>query len=196
MNVRHKMIAKMDALKAVQISCINCKTCECCTFTSNSMKVTPLEAVELFSWLSHNERINPALKSKLESVVQHYRLDKDDFGNGKRSFIRRTYTCPFLIDGPKGCSIAPEAKPYGCLAFNPTQQASYLNFDCASELEFLREIDEVYGEKLIALNEQIKFELNLNWDKTYMPLGLLDLWQKPREQIYALATSTSLWAPQ
>lgn len=157
---------------------MDCKGCAgtCCTFAANSMMVTPLEAWELMNYLKREHQDTEELQKKCEETVRFYRLDHQ-VGNGKRSYLRRTYTCPFFHHQELGCPLPREVKPYGCLAFNAHHTTEKAGPHCYSETELLRQRDEAHSEET-PLNELIKKQLNLIWDKSPLPLALLDIWDK------------------
>jgi hypothetical protein len=145
---RTPLINRMKELESQGSSCAGCAG-NCCTYEANSMMATPLEAREILNHIEKTEE----LKKKIQDTVTRFRLDQSS-GNGRRSFIRRTYTCPFFNHQELGCPLPREIKPLGCLAFNshhPTEKAGQ---HCYSEKEFLS-----YEE-----------------EKTYLPIALLDLW--------------------
>jgi len=153
----------------------NCFKCEgfCCTFLHNSMQVTILEALDVYYYLDQENRINEKLIQDLETCIKSYRLDKEiSVGNGR--VLRRTYTCPFFNNGPKGCSIDPHFKPYGCLAFNPLEKNVKEEGHCTSNQDVLIDQDKQNINDHL-LNTELKNELNLNWDKLSLPLALLNL---------------------
>ncbi|MEX2607149.1 MAG: hypothetical protein WD708_07355 [Kiritimatiellia bacterium] len=119
----------------------HCGSCcgVCCTFLANSMQITPLEAEDLRDWLIQEGRWTPELFDQLVANVTRFRLDRD-LGDGRRSLLRRTYTCPFHQPGPKGCTIAPTHKPYGCLAFNPRRPGLTEGGDCDSNTGLLENL--------------------------------------------------------
>ena len=115
---RRSLTDKMKSNSAAGLSCAGC-TGICCTFAMNSMKINPLEAIDLLSWLIENQRVTESFIESLQNNVTRFGLDRPSPGDGRRSFSRKRYTCPFFGEKSLGCTIAPEAKPYGCLGFNP-----------------------------------------------------------------------------
>jgi len=156
----------------------NCSSCQgmCCTFAYNSMQVTPAEALDAYDYLISQNRVNQALIDRLEKCIKEYRLDNEiNLGRGRE--LRRTYTCPFYNAGSKGCGIAPESKPYGCLAFNPKEKNVSTEGKCKSYTEVLEKREADYsGEE--ALNYKIIHTLNLGWEKKNFPQGLLSIIHK------------------
>jgi len=165
---RDKLIKAMDEAEAKGISCAGCAG-TCCTFEANSMMVTPLEAIELMEYLRTNAMLTPELKSRLEKTVQTYRLDHAP-GNGKRSYLRKTYTCTFFGFKELGCPLPREVKPYGCLAFNTHHTELKAGEHCYSDKELLSEIDD---EKI---NAELRAKHGITWEKSPLPTALLDLW--------------------
>lgn len=158
----------------------NCYSCsgKCCSYAHNSMQVTPAELIDLYHFLLQENRININLVDDLKKCIKDYRLDHEvSLGRGK--VLRRHYTCPFFNSGPKGCSIDPESKPYGCLGFNPFRENVQAEDEdgCQSYLEVLEDRERAYdGEN--ELNNELKEEFQLYWDKRAMPVALLELIMK------------------
>lgn len=140
------------------------------------MMVTPLEAVELMRYLRSSQNNTDELKSKLSATVTQYRLDSQ-FGNGRRSYLRRTYTCSFFNFKELGCPLPREVKPYGCLAFNAHHATEKAGEHCYSEIDLLKKRDELFPEEA-SLNERWKKKLNVFWEKSPLPVALLDIWDK------------------
>jgi Fe-S-cluster containining protein len=155
----------------------NCYSCKggCCTFEMNSMQTTPLETYELFTFLNTNNRINDELTAKLNETISWYRLDKPIPSDGKREFARRTYTCPFLEPGDKGCTISRASKPYGCLGFNPDIKDSVGERGCSSNQGLLEKREKLNSEFEVKENNRLKEKFNLSWDKLPMPVALLKM---------------------
>lgn len=133
--------------------------------------VTPLEALELMAHLQTSGMKDDTLRVQLEETTRTYRLDHAS-GNGKRSYLRKTYTCSFFGFKELGCPLPREVKPYGCLAFNTHHKDEKANEHCFSDKEILEKI--VFDEK----NEELKTKYNISWDKSPLPTALLDLWNK------------------
>lgn len=160
----------MDEAEAAGMSCRGCAG-TCCTFEANSMMVTPLEALELLAHLRDNSLLTDELRSRCDETVRKYRLDHAP-GNGKRSYLRKTYTCPFFGFKELGCPLPREVKPYGCLAFNTHHPELKAGEHCYSDTELLEKL--VFEEKNVALKK--KYEIH--WDKSPLPTALLDLWDR------------------
>lgn len=172
-NRRIDLCNQMMMLENKGIDCFNC-TGICCSFIANSMQVTPLEAIEIILYLNKEERLTTALIEKLKETVSDYRLDYHlDTGNGKD--LRRTYNCPFYTPGSKGCALSRSIKPLGCLAFNPGKLNTKEGEACAPGFELLEKNDEIWGKVVGELNQKIRIELNLYWEKLPLPLALLEL---------------------
>lgn len=167
---RKILIAEMDRAESAGISCAGCAG-TCCTFEANSMMVTPLEALELMNYLSESGMKDAVLRTKLEETVKNYRLDHAP-GNGKRSFLRKTYTCTFFGFKELGCPLPREVKPYGCLAFNTHHKEMKAGEHCYSDVGLLEKF--VFDEK----NEELKKKFGISWDKSPLPTALLDLWER------------------
>ena len=169
----------VDKMKSITDSGANCFSCTgvCCTFVGNSMMVTPIEALELVYFLNEEGRWNESLLEQLELTIQIYRLDRPVPGDGRRSFARRRYTCPFFSEGKKGgCSVRKRYKPYGCLGFNSISSGVKDGENCKSYLDTLEERDEKNSSTEESLNEKIKRDLGLDWDKKNMPTALKELY--------------------
>lgn len=138
------------------------------------MMVTPIEAYDILVYLKHNNLMTSELKEKFQSTVTKYRLD-GVIGNGRRSFIRRTYTCPFFNHHELGCPLPREVKPYGCLAFNSHHQELKAGEHCFPEKEVLAERENSNTSEN-NLNEKLKTEFKIYWEKLPLPVALLDIW--------------------
>jgi Fe-S-cluster containining protein len=164
----------MDDLKPKEINCFSCDG-KCCTFISNSMQVDLIQAIELYRYLDDNNRISDQLISDLEENTKQYRLDYEINAGGRRS-VRRYYTCPFYKLGSKGCSIAPEFKPYGCLAFNPTICQADGGKSCSSDISILEKREELFSTEELKINELIAKELGIFWQKKPIAPALLEIY--------------------
>ena len=172
---REILITQMDQQEAKGISCQGCSG-TCCTYEANSMMVTPLEAFELLTYLKDNQLLDQDLKTKCQDTVTKYRLD-NALGNGKRSLLRRTYTCPFFHHKELGCPLPREVKPYGCLAFNTHHTEIKTAEFCYSDTALLEQREKSFSWET-EKNEQIKKDHNLYWDKLPLPVALLDIWDR------------------
>lgn len=116
----------IDEMKLNASKGLNCASCigECCTSKSNSMQITSAEAADIVEDLKLRNLLDESLLQRLKDCIATYRLDVDVPSYGSRPNFRRTYTCPFYSPGPTGCSLSLEAKPHGCLAFNPNRPDS------------------------------------------------------------------------
>jgi len=179
-NQRFELIFEMQQLEAQGMGCRGCAG-NCCTFEANSMMITPLETIELLSYLEISQLKNPELKEKLENTIKKYRLDQFA-GNGRRIFVRRTYTCPFFAGSELGCPLPREVKPYGCLAFNSHHESLKAGEYCYSDKELLQNLESKYPE-IKNKNQLIKESLKLDWEKKSIPEALLDLWDNDANQL-------------
>lgn len=170
---RRKLIDFMDQLAQQGKDCRGCSGI-CCTFVGNSMQVSPLEAWDLAQFLMLNRRWNRQLQEKLEGTIQQFRLRQAPPGDGRRTFGRRRYTCPFFQDQTLGCSIQPEAKPYGCLGFNPIGSGVKDGENCRSYKEQLAERELAHQEEAVQ-NQKLRERYKLTWEKINLPVALLDL---------------------
>ena len=113
----------LSAIKALSIAwsrkqarrVFPCKGCthNCCTGRHNSMKMTRLEAEQIWAWLGPVQR--KRFVEKARQVIADHRLDKDP---------GRHYRCPFLTEGSR-CSLSAQVRPLACLSFYPDD-----NGDC------------------------------------------------------------------
>ncbi len=137
------------------------------------MLMTPLESVELMEYLSTNGLKTDELKLKLEENVKQYRLEPK-YG---RSYLRKTYTCPFFGHMELGCPLPREVKTYGCLAFDSHHVELKASEHCFSETEVLEERERRHPEEK-ELNEKMKEKFKLHWEKAPIPNALLELWDQ------------------
>ncbi len=160
----------MTQLESRGLSCLGC-TGVCCTDVANSMMVTPIEIVDLFSYLLKSKADLQSLNEKMMVSVIKYKLDILPPGIKKKSQFRRTYTCPFFLGSEFGCPLPRDIKPYGCLGFNRQKNENNIDNDCWSKKEILESQSKANNEA--ELNIWIKTELNLDWDKEYLPLAVI-----------------------
>lgn len=139
------------------------------------MLLTPLEAYELFSYLQDQNLLTPDLKVKLEAAVVTYRLEPK-FSNA-RSYLRKTYTCPFFGHMELGCPLPREVKPYGCLAFDSHHVDLKADANCFSEVKLLEKRESLHPEEK-ELNQNVKARFNILWEKSPIPNALLDFWNR------------------
>lgn len=175
-NRREILLDEMQSLEEKGISCKDCNG-KCCTFIANSMQTTPLETMEVYNWLKSEGRVDQELKVKLKKCIDDFRLD-NEISTGKNSTFRRSYTCPFFMDRSLGCSIAPEVKPYGCLAFNPRVYGVTDGQHCDSRTDLLEDRDKRFAAQEELENERLKNDLGLYWDKYPFPVALLDIMER------------------
>ncbi len=102
------------------------------------MRISALEADELAAHLRETGRDTEEMRVVLRATIARFGLDRPAPGDGRRVFGRRRYTCPFFSDLGR-CTIVPEAKPYGCLAFNARAPGVRDGENCASDQELMRE---------------------------------------------------------
>ena len=172
---RKLLIDTMTELESRGMGCMGCEG-TCCTYQSNSMMVTPLEALELLSYLKKSGSLDEDLKAKCSETVSRYRLDHES-GNGRRSFVRKTYTCPFFGFKELGCPLPREVKPYGCLAFNAHHETIKASDHCYSDLEIQKQREAEFAWE-DELNLKLKEKYQIFWNKSPLPTALLDLWER------------------
>ena len=168
---RSSLNEQMSDFESKNLSCRDCIG-NCCTFTSNSMMISPVEALDILEYLKQNDNFNTKnLILKLESTINEFRLDSN-------TGIRKTYTCPFYKGEKKGCTISKHSKPFGCLAFLPNEENITQGRSCSSKINSLKDRDEKFKTNEQLVNEAIKNELNLDWKKLSIPEAVLDLIKK------------------
>jgi Fe-S-cluster containining protein len=165
-------------MEELELKGFHCGGCSgtCCTSAANSMMVTPLEAAEIVVHLKKSSRLTAQLKQKCEETVRDFRLDHL-VGNGKKSFLRRTYTCPFFESKELGCSLSRSVKPYGCLAFNAHHQEIKASDHCYSEQALLEKREQSFSQEK-ELNQTLQKKFQLPWEKQSLPLAMLEIWDK------------------
>jgi len=171
---RRLLLERMNFLESQGMGCLGCPG-TCCTFEANSMLMTPLEAKELFDYLRDKEMLTIELKEKLLSSTKTYRLVPKYLH--ERSYLRKTYTCPFFNHQELGCPLPREVKPYGCLAFDSHHKELKASEHCYSETDLLEQRELRHPEEN-QMNEDLRRELGLIWEKAPIPNALLDLWDK------------------
>lgn len=172
---REILILRMEELESQGMGCLGCSG-TCCTFEANSMLLTPLEAIELMGHLKETSQLTLELKEKLERNAAIYRLESKPL-NHKRSYLRKTYTCPFFNHKELGCPLPREIKPYGCLAFDSHHKELKASEHCYSEIPLLEERENKHPEEE-KINSELREKYNLYWEKSPIPVALLDLWDK------------------
>lgn len=172
---RKILIDKMDQDEPLGFNCQGCKG-TCCTFEANSMLITPLEALDLIEYLKDTGLTTPELKKKLELNVEKYKLEPK-YTSGRRSYLRKTYTCPFFGNHELGCPLPREIKPYGCLAFDSHHVSLKASEHCYSEKELLEKREKKFSDEE-KLNEEIRKKFQLLWEKSPISNALLELWEK------------------
>lgn len=174
---RALLIDEMSALSSAKIDCFNCNG-TCCTFSANSMQVTPIEAFEILLSLEITDENVHDLKTRLLKNIGDYRLEHEIFlGKKGHTFLRKTYTCPFFTPGPKGCSIKKDLKPYGCLGFNPKTPGDS-GSQCLSNINLLEARENMHQKDEEEINAFLREHLGLNWVKLEIPKALLSLIEK------------------
>jgi len=171
---RELLIREMANLTDKNIHCFKC-TGTCCTMSANSMQITPLEALDILLSLNISAENAIKFKENMKENIKHYRLDNEiSLGKKAHTHLRKTYTCPFFVPGPKGCTIKKELKPYGCLGFNPRLEEDN-GSQCHSDFNLLeaREVSHLPNET--DANAYIKNLYQLNWNKLEIPKAVLVL---------------------
>lgn len=171
---RDILVSSMLANEAKGNDCSNCSG-TCCTFVSNSMQITPIEALEILADLEEKSLLNEETLARIEDTVRKYRLDYF-VGTGK-SEIRKTYTCPFFHHKSLGCGVSLSKKPYGCLAFNPLVHGQKEGGECMSSIKNLEKRDEIWENVENYMNSTLISELNLIWSKLPIPNATLEMYK-------------------
>lgn len=169
---RQSILNEMTTLMSKGISCHQCSG-PCCTYKSNSMQITVLEAVDIIQFLNSENRINADLVLQLEENIAQFRLSQW-LGTGKTN-LRKTYTCPFFENTIKGCSISRNSKPIGCLAFNPVEPNITDGGSCKSNLSLLLARESEFHSSETEINTKLKLSLNLYWAKAPIPVAIIDV---------------------
>ena len=160
-------------MSSLENSGFSCKDCigNCCTFSSNSMMISPLEAFDILNFLKADPTyVESDLIKKLEQTILDYRLNILD--------IRRTYTCPFYKGIKKGCAISRHAKPYGCLAFLPNEKNITQGNSCNSKLNLMKKTQNKFKSYEDELNELLENDYGISWKKLPIPNALLQIIKK------------------
>lgn len=175
MERRQQLIDEMQQLEGKTIHCFTCPG-TCCTSQANSMQITPIEALEILTSLDLKDTAQ--LKKQMLQTIAQYRLDVEIYTGKKNSAgLRKTYTCPFFMNGSKGCSLSRAHKPYGCLGFNP-KSSDDNGQTCASNISLLESRDELFLSQEDRANQKIREDLKLDWTKKSIPEALLDIINK------------------
>ncbi len=181
-NARESILNYMQKMERAGVHCFNCQHCQCCTYTSNSMMITHVECLEITLYLIEQNRWNNTLFSRLEQNIEQFQL-KNFIIPTTQKLLRKYYTCPFLVDGPKGCSLSRKIKPYGCLAFNATTASSHEQLDCQSSLNELAQLERDYATILKSQNDFLEDKFKWYCRKMPIPNALLTLVSIPMEQL-------------
>lgn len=168
---RQPLLEEMQKLADNDKHCAACPG-HCCTAIANSMQTTPLETIDVLNYLRSSGRWNDELKDKLTATINKFRLDQIP-GNGRKTYLRRTYDCPFFAGSNLGCTIPKEVKPYGCLGFNPSAPKEEKGDSCSSDQALLLKRESSWDGE-VAENTKLKAAHQLWWDKLPLPLALLE----------------------
>lgn len=177
---RKSLIEEMQALEGKTIHCFTCPG-TCCTFQANSMQITPIEALEILASLGSDQwsvEEKEDFKKRMQDNISTFRLNVEIYTGKKSSAeLRKTYTCPFFMNGSKGCGLSRSSKPYGCLGFNPKTNEDNGN-TCASNTELLEKREDLFSTKEDLANQKLRSELKIYWIKQSIPQALLDVVNK------------------
>ena len=155
----------------------NCFSCvgHCCTFISNSMKISSLEALDIIEDLIDKNLFNEETYKALKNNIIDYRLDR--FLHLKLGLeMRRTYTCPFFKGKSLGCTISKTHKPYGCLGFNPDKKDVSEWGNCSSRQKLLKEREKFSAEEKEE-NERLNNLIDIKEiENLPIPVAVLKVW--------------------
>jgi|SaaInlStandDraft_1057018.scaffolds.fasta_scaffold06316_4 hypothetical protein len=191
LNIQKESLSKerreslIDSMESNETNGHDCLSCEgtCCTFQANSMKVTPLETLDLVADMINKGRWTDEWEKKLREQVRIDRLGDNAPTDGKRDLIRRTYTCPFFkIEKGFGCGVEREKKPYGCLAFNPNTAQQTEGGDCSSDISSLEKQDEAFASIHAHFAAQLEKEFSISPIKSDLPSALLKFFDALKKQ--------------
>ena len=179
---RSALLSEMDSLTQQGIDCRHC-TGVCCTSVANSMKVTPLETLDIFYalWTQNKQQEENVISflDRISLMMKHcivqYRLDVEIPSNGKREFLRRTYTCPFFAHKNLGCTINRDYRPYGCLGFNPLTAHNLDGEKCSINNNVHRERELLHHAHEELENREVSQRYHLYFNKLPLPVALLHL---------------------
>jgi len=129
---RIALIEAMAHLKQQRRDCSHCSGV-CCTFVFNSMQITASEAETILEYLTREGLLTLEAVQSWRDTIERSGLDRPPLSDGRRVFSRRRYTCPFFQGGNLGCSLGPETKPLGCLAYNPLKAGVTEGEACGSD---------------------------------------------------------------
>jgi len=182
-NARHRVLARMDDLATQGIDCSCCATGRCCTFAANSMKITPCEALDIVRVMGRNRIAE--LMPVLENSIRTFRLDVPLPGDGKRSFARRRYTCPFFDPKTPSCTVPRVGKPLGCLAFNPKTTSVRDGENCSSDAPLLELAHQDLPARLHERNTSLAILWQWAWETAPIPIAVIDAFNHSlREDFY------------
>lgn len=170
---RDILTSKMKELSAEGKNCFSCNGM-CCTSLFNSMQTTPVETLEIVTFLESEDRLNEVTLNKINDCISSYRLDKE-INMGKGKSFRKTYTCPFFESGAKGCTIGLHDKPYGCLGFNPREVGVSEEGKCSVYADVHEKREARYSHIEDSTNKFLRERLGLYWEKLPMPLAIVKL---------------------
>lgn len=138
------------------------------------MMTTPLEALEVMHYLNTSSSKDDTLKEKISQTIRQYRLEHPAGPRGK-TLVRKTYTCPFFNHKELGCPLPRAIKPYGCLAFNAHDKEKKASEFCFSDLKIqeTRARDNSWEDQK---NQSLQKKFHIWWEKTPLPLALIELW--------------------
>lgn len=167
---RKKLIDRMNSLSSKEINCMNCSGV-CCTKSRNSMMVTPTEALELYLNLMSKVKDFDELWKRVNQSIIDFGLDREIYIKNK--LMRKNYTCPLFKFESYGCPLDFNSKPFGCLGYNPKAKGVSEGEDCGSDVVLLEEVDLKIHRSLEKINEFLRTEYLLDFDKLSIPKALV-----------------------
>ncbi|MCF8058439.1 MAG: hypothetical protein K9K67_04030 [Bacteriovoracaceae bacterium] len=174
-SLNERRLPLLKAMEQLDEREVNCKNCPgtCCTFMSNSMQMTIAETWDLYDYLQSSGLWTQELRDSLKRCIDDFRLLNRPSTGGSQ-LMRKTYTCPFFTQSALGCPLPKTVKPYGCLGFNPKLKNELSGKSCSANHEVLLQRESGLAQEE-DINNILKEEFSLAWEKESIPVALLDL---------------------
>lgn len=133
-RVRLPLFREMEELRKVETKAPREPAHLCCRRAKNQMRISPLEAGSIALAF----RQSPALRAKLPAVLGRLRGELSRLDESTR---RQNFDCP-LLEGTR-CLVHHQAKPIGCLAWNPGRSLSETGWEAFARRDRLN--DRLHG---------------------------------------------------